>query len=190
MAKGKEIQVKAQRLMEYEGWSADKIATFLGDVTPKTIENWKSKYGWVTGKNTEELREKERLTVLAEAEAAGITKARHLRELALIGYSDIQNHVEDDPGTGTRKVRSFAEMNKLQAGASRVVKKIKERRTVRKDPDKPEGVIEEITTEIELHAKEPVLKEISDILGVKKVEQEAEKTNDTIISLIRSFRPK
>ena len=189
MAYDAKKRARARRLYEYDGESLDTISMKV-KVTVRCLEKWKKAESWERFKHSAQVQEKERLTVLAEAEKAGITIARHLKELALIGYSDIENHLEVDPKTGATRARGFAEMNKLQPGASRVVKKIKERRTVRKDPDNAAGTVEDVTFEFELHSKEPVLREISEILGVKKVEQESEKASDTIMSLIRSLRPK
>ncbi len=194
MAKPLKLRIRARRLHEYESWSIDKIAIFLeGAVTPRTLENWKDKDGWVKGKYAEDLREKERLTVLAEAEKAGIKVGRHLQELALIGYSDLANHMTVDATTGATRTRTFKEMNETQPGASRVVKKIKETRTVRTvaaKGDAPAETITETTMEFQLHDKIPALKEITDILGIKRPEDETEKAADTIMSMIRSFRPK
>lgn len=194
MTKPLKIRVKARRLYEYESWSIDKIAIFMeGVVTPRTLDNWKEKEGWVKGKYAEDVREKERLTVLAEAEKAGIKVGKHLQELALIGYSDIANHTIQDEATGAVRTRTFQEMNEAQPGASRVVKKIKETkvvRTVAAKGDAPAETITETTMEFQLHDKMPALKEITDILGIKRQEDETEKTADTIMSMIRSFRPK
>ncbi len=188
MAYDAKKRARARRLYEYDGQSLDTVAQKLG-VTVRCLEKWKKAEGWERFKHSAEVQEKERVTVLAEAEKAGITIGRHLKELALIGYSDLADHMEVAPD-GSARVLGFEEMNKRNPGSSRVVKKIKERKTVRKDPDNEAGTIEEITTEIELHAKEPVLKEISDILGVKRVDQDAEKTTSTILDLIRSCKPK
>ncbi len=194
MTKPLKIRVKARRLYEYESWSIDKIAVFMeGVVTPRCLDNWKEKEGWVKGKYAEDVREKERLTVLAEAEKAGITVGKHLRELAQIGYSDIANHTIQDEATGAVRTRTFEEMNEAQPGASRVVKKIKETkvvRTVAAKGDAPAETITETTMEFLLHDKMPALKEITDILGIKRQEDETEKTADTIMAMIRSCRPK
>ncbi|MEO7426336.1 MAG: hypothetical protein ABI036_14195 [Fibrobacteria bacterium] len=194
MAKSLKIRVKARRLYEYESWSIDKIAVFLeGAVTPRTLDNWKEAEGWIKGKYAEDLREKERLTVLAEAEKAGIKVGKHLQELALIGYSDLANHMTVDETTGATRTRTFEEMNKVQPGASRVVKKIKETRVVRTvaaKGDAPAETITETTMEFQLHDKQPALNAITDILGLKRPEDESNQAADTIMSLIRRFRPK
>lgn len=194
MAKSLALRVKARRLYEYEGWSIDKIALFLdGAAIPRTLENWKEKEGWIKGKYAEDLRERERLTVLAEAEKAGIKVGKHLQELALIGYSDLANHMTVDETTGATRTRTFEEMNKVQPGSSRVVKKIKETkvvRTVAAKGDAPGETITETTMEFQLHDKQPALNEITAILGLKRPEQDTEKTANTIMDMIRSCRPK
>lgn len=188
MAYDAKVRARCRRLYEYDGEGLETIAKKV-KATVRCLEKWKAAEGWERFKHSAEVHEKERLTVLAEAERAGITVSRHLKELALIGYSDLANHVIVDKETGATRARTFEEMNELQPGASRVVKKVKEKRTVRKVPDS-EDTIEEITVEYELHDKPGTLREITDILGIKKQDQEAEKANNTLIDLIRSHRPK
>ncbi len=188
MAYDAKTRARARRLYEYDGKSLDHIAQVL-KVTVRCLEKWKKAEGWERFSRSGEVQEKERQTVLALAAESGITIARHLKELAAVGYSDHEHYVtvgED----GKVSTKPWSEVNKQHPGASRAVKKIKQRTVTRLATDKSGAKIEESTFEFELHDKGPVLREITDILGIKKAEVEKEKENDTLLNLIRSMRPR
>jgi hypothetical protein len=168
MAHGPDKRKKAQALRE-AGKSFESIEKQL-KVTKKTLIKWADEEEWEKGKLTPEILRREQQAALAEAEKAGITKAKYLIELGLVGFSDMANHVEVNPNSGATRPLGWEEMNEKLPGASRVVKKIKERRVTRKDKDgKP---IEEVLVEYEFHDKLGALNQIGTALGFKTPEQE------------------
>ena len=82
------------------------------------------------------------------AERLNVSADRVLRELSVIAFMDIKDMVAIDEVTGCVRVKGFDEMPK---GASRAIKKIKERRVIKSTKD--DDVILEATLEIELHDK-------------------------------------
>jgi phage terminase small subunit len=96
----------------------------------------------------------------------GISKEKICKELALIGFSSIDEHLTIDDG-GTIRAKSFKEM---PLGAARAIKKIKEKRTIKScqgTKDKPsEDVILESTFEFELHDKQTALINLGKELGM------------------------
>jgi phage terminase small subunit len=76
-----------------------------------------------------------------------------VNELKLIGFSDIKNYVDVDPDTGTIRVKGFEEMPE---GATRVIKKIREKRTISEDSKGDRSIVYS-TFEFELWSKEKAL---------------------------------
>jgi phage terminase small subunit len=106
-------------------------------------------------------REIERLRKILEDRTL-ISKERILNELALMAFEDMGEYAEVLDG-GVVKVKPFAE---LPQGATRAVKKLKEKRSLRADTE-GEGneVILDVAMEFELHDKISALKEISELQG-------------------------
>lgn len=169
MAHNAETRKKAQTLYE-SGQSFSKIAKKVG-VSKKSLITWADEENWEKGKLTPELLQKEQQAALKEAEKAGITKAKYLSELGLVGFSDMANYVEVDPNTGAARPLSWEEMNEKIPGASRVVKKIKTRTITRKDKDG--GTITETIVEYEMHDKLGGLNQIGSALGFRTPEQQS-----------------
>jgi phage terminase small subunit len=96
----------------------------------------------------------------------GVTKQRVIKELSLIGFSSIDEHLDIDSG-GTIRAKSFDEM---PPGAVRAIKKIKEKRTIKAvqgTKDKPsEDVVLESQFEFELYDKPQALINIGKELGM------------------------
>lgn len=76
-----------------------------------------------------------------------------IEELRLLSFSDIRDYVEVDEG-GAVRVKTFDQMPKT---ASRGIKKIRERRTIRESKDGQEAVIVDSVMELELWSKEKAL---------------------------------
>ncbi len=95
-----------------------------------------------------------------------ITQDRVLKELALIGFSDMASFVKIDE-SGMIQANP---LDTLPEGASRVIKKVKEKRTIRTErgtKDKPDGdQILECTYEFELHDKVRCLELMGKHLGM------------------------
>lgn len=66
------------------------------------------------------------------AERTKITQDQVLEELAIIGFSDLKNHIDIDSLTGAIQIRGFENMSE---GSSRVLKSIKEDRVIKEDAD-------------------------------------------------------
>ena len=102
----------------------------------------------------------------------GINKEKILRELALIGFSSMDDYVDIDEN-GIVIAKCFDQM---QAGAVRAIKKIREKRVIRTEKgtkDKPDG--EEIldsTFEFELYDKPMALINMGKELGMFKERRE------------------
>jgi len=76
-------------------------------------------------------KEVERLMKL-RSERTAISQDRVLRELAMIGFSDIRNYVTIDKDTGAIQAKGFEDMPK---GESRVLRSVKEDRVIKEDAD-------------------------------------------------------
>ncbi len=66
------------------------------------------------------------------AKRTEITQDRVLKELAMIGFSDLKNYINIDENTGAIIAKGF---NKMPKGESRVIKAIKENRAIKEDAD-------------------------------------------------------
>jgi len=66
------------------------------------------------------------------SERTAISQDRVLRELAMIGFSDIRNYVTIDKDTGAIQAKGFEDMPK---GESRVLRSVKEDRVIKEDAD-------------------------------------------------------
>jgi hypothetical protein len=151
------------------GKSFSQIADEL-PVSDRSMKEWCRREGWIKGKASQELHQKEQAKLEKEAEAAGIDRARILKELALVGFADMADYVDVHDETGTTRVRGWGEMNQKTPGSSRVVKKIREKRTIRQSNDKSGDILVDQTFEFELHDKIGSLVEMGNILGLKKVQ--------------------
>ena len=63
-------------------------------------------------------------------ERTQVTQDRVVRELALIGFSDLANYIDIDPNTGAIRAKGFEEM---PAEESRALQSIKEDRVIKED---------------------------------------------------------
>lgn len=63
-------------------------------------------------------------------ERTKVTQDRVVRELALIGFSDLANYIDIDPNTGAIRAKGFEEM---PAEESRALQSIKEDRVIKED---------------------------------------------------------
>lgn len=101
-----------------------------------------------------------------------VSKDKIMKEMSLIGFSNIDEHLTVDDG-GTVRALSFDE---LPLGASRAIKKIKEKRIIKSvqgTKDKPsEDVILESTFEFELYDKITALVNMGKELGMFRDRQE------------------
>jgi phage terminase small subunit len=101
-----------------------------------------------------------------------VSKDKIMKEMSLIGFSNVEEHLTVDDG-GTVRALSFDE---LPLGASRAIKKIKEKRIIKSvqgTKDKPsEDVILESTFEFELYDKITALVNMGKELGMFRDRQE------------------
>jgi len=101
-----------------------------------------------------------------------ICKEKILRELAMLGFSDIKDHVTIDAVGCVQAVG----IDNLPIGASRAVKKVKEKRIIKSvqgTKDKPsEDTILESTFEFELHDKINPLIQMGKELGMFREQRE------------------
>jgi len=65
-------------------------------------------------------------------ERTRVTQDRVVRELAMLGFSDLQNYITIDPLTGAIQAKGFEDM---PPGESRALKAIKEDRAIKEDAD-------------------------------------------------------
>ena len=96
-----------------------------------------------------------------------ITKEKILRELSMIGFANMADHVTIDDGTGCVQAVGI---DSLPVGASRAIKKVKERRII-KSTAKGDEVLES-TFEFELHDKQQALVNMGKELGMFKERHE------------------
>jgi len=116
----------------------------------------------------------------------GISKEKILKELALIGFSSMDEYVEiDDNGIVVAKV-----FTQMPSGAVRAIKKIKEKRVIRTEKgtkDNPDGdEILDSTFEFELYDKPNALINMGKELGMFKEKHELN-LNIPITVIIRKF---
>lgn len=170
MAKDAKTRARARALYE-AGYSFSQIADQV-PASVRILKDWCKKEGWIKGESAPELHRKEQAKLEKEAEEAGIDRARILKELALVGFSDMADYVDVHDHSGATRVRGWGEMNQARPGASRVVKKIREKRTIRQTNDQSGDILVDQTFEFELHDKLGALSEMGNILGIKKAPAE------------------
>lgn len=106
------------------------------------------------------------------AKNTGVTAERVIKELALIGFADMADFITiNEEGL----IRAFPLTN-LSEGKSRIVRKVKERRTIRKDKDGTEII--ESFYEFELYDKLKSLELLSRHLGILDGQLEGENPSD------------
>lgn len=114
------------------------------------------------------------------AEKTEITKARVLEELAIIAFSDVQNHLTIDPDTGAIKPISF---DKMPKGTSRALEMVREDRTIRESSSGDESSIVNERVSFKLHSKLPALELLAKHLGMLPTKVEGELTINAKLSL-------
>jgi phage terminase small subunit len=97
-----------------------------------------------------------------------ISKDKILKELAVIGFSNIDEYLDIDGG-GFIKAKSFDEM---PAGASKAIKKVEEKRTIRQTQDDSEDIIMDSTFKFELYDKLQALIAMGKELGMFRERRE------------------
>ena len=163
MAKDAKTRAKARALYE-SGKSFAQIA----DVLPagvRTLKGWCKSEGWIKGESAPELHRIEQEKLEAEAEKAGIDRAKILNELALVGLADIKDLITVDKD-GNVQARDLDSLG----AASRTIKSIKQKKTSRKEHGAEGATIEEVTLEYVTHDKIGALVEAGNILGIKKLQ--------------------
>lgn len=171
MAKAGTVKAKARTLFE-AGESLRDIAAKVGKHY-QTVMAWSKKEGWKAGILRPVLDQKERDSAIAACERAGLTrglvaetavKLMKAKDVLMVGpEGQIFRHPAPD----------HAVMKKDSAG--RLVAPVL-------------GVDYEIVEDRRAMKDGAVLG--TDILGMKKADQEAERANDNLLNLIRSMRPK
>jgi hypothetical protein len=162
---------RARRLCEYDGLSDESIADLVG-CSRRSLTNLKDRAEkkrdpWVKGKFSQELREKEQAAKVRAIEAQGWNEGRVLAELGLIAGSDIKDLLEvlKDGSVRMRDLKSLGEK-------SRVIKSIKQRKTMRKDGrGKEADTLEDSTLEVQVWDKLPALVKIGEQLGMFKTDR-------------------
>ena len=111
-------------------------------------------------------------------EKAGFTAERIAEELALVGFSDMANHVEinDD---GSLLMKSIEEMGKH----SRVIKKVKEKTVITESKDGSE-LYKTSQVEYELHDKLSALDKAIGIIGMKAPEKHDVNVNGSLMAAV------
>ncbi|MCJ7587525.1 MAG: terminase small subunit [Candidatus Aminicenantes bacterium] len=98
------------------------------------------------------------------SERLEITADMWLRELWLIGRSDLKNYMDIDPDTGAIRAKGFEEMPE---GTSRALEAIKENRVIKEDADGNKSTVYD-KVEFKLHSKNQALEMIGKALGFLK----------------------
>ncbi|MFA5322856.1 MAG: terminase small subunit, partial [Smithella sp.] len=111
------------------------------------------------------------------ASRAMVNQDEVLKELALIGFADMADFIKVDEGGGVCAIP----LEQLKSGASRIIKKIKEKRIIKScqgSKDKPsEDMILESTYEFELHDK------VKSLLGIlDRVKPGADDPDELIVT--------
>jgi len=91
-----------------------------------------------------------------------ITQDKVLRELAIVGFSDLKNYIEINEDTGAIRAKGFREMPEE---ASRALESIREDRMIREDAKGKDSIINEKVT-FKLHSKLTALELIGKHLGM------------------------
>jgi phage terminase small subunit len=117
-----------------------------------------------------------------------VSKEKIMRELSILGFSDMQDHLKIDAVGCIQAVG----IDDLPVGASRAIKKVKERRVIKSvqgTKDKPsEDTILENTVEYELHDKINPLINMGKELGMFRDRKEIG-LDDQMVELILSALP-
>ena len=112
-----------------------------------------------------------------------ITKDKILRELSMIGFANMADHVTIDDGTGCVQAVGI---DSLPVGASRAIKKVKERRII-KSTAKGDEVLES-TFEFELHDKQQALVNMGKELGMFRDKHEIDVNQPINITIKKFYR--
>lgn len=112
-----------------------------------------------------------------------ITKDKILRELSLIGFANLADHVTIDDTTGC--VQAIG-IDSLPAGASRAIKKVKERRVIKSTASGDEVL--ESTFEFELHDKQTALVNMGKELGMFRDKHEIDVNQPINITIKKFYR--
>lgn len=99
----------------------------------------------------------------ARAERVEITLDEWLRELKIVGFSDLSHYIEIDPDTGSIRARAFDEAS-MPKNASRALESITEVRTIHESANGEQSVVNSRIT-FKLHSKMDALDKIGKHLG-------------------------
>jgi len=113
-----------------------------------------------------------------------ITKDKILRELSLIGFANMADHVT----IGEDGCVQAVGIDKLPAGASRAIKKVKEKRVIKSTASGDE--VMESTFEFELHDKQTALVNMGKELGMFREKHEVDINQPINITIKKFFRGK
>jgi phage terminase small subunit len=113
------------------------------------------------------------------SERLEITADMWLRELWLIGRSDLKNYLDIDPDTGAIRAKRFDEMPE---GTSRALEAIKENRVIKEDTDGKKSTVYD-KVEFKLHSKNQALEMVGKHLGFLKDKIDGELTLRTKMSM-------
>lgn len=108
-----------------------------------------------------------------------VTKDKILRELSLIGFANMADHVTIDNETGCVQAVGI---DSLPAGASRAIKKVKERRVIKSTASGDEVL--ESTFEFELHDKQTALINMGKELGMFRDKVDLSMVGDVKITVV------
>lgn len=114
-----------------------------------------------------------------------ITKDKILRELSIIGFANLADHITIDDTTGC--VQAIG-IDSLPAGASRAIKKVKERRVIKSTASGDEVL--ESTFEFELHDKQTALVNMGKELGMFRDKHEIDVNQPINITIKKFYRGK
>lgn len=112
-----------------------------------------------------------------------ITKDKILRELSMIGFANMADHVTIDDGTGCVQAVGIGS---LPVGASRAIKKVKERRVI-KSTEQGDEILES-TFEFELHDKQTALVNMGKELGMFRDKHEIDVNQPINITIKKFYR--
>ncbi len=121
----------------------------------------------------------------AREQRTEITQDRVLKELAIIGFSDLANYIEINDDTGAIRARGFGEMPK---DASRALESIREDRMIREDSKGNDTILNEKVT-FKMHGKIEALKLIGQHLGMFKNEASLPGVEKALYELSEKFLP-
>ena len=98
-------------------------------------------------------------------ERTRVTQDRVVKELAMLGFSDLQNYITIDPLTGAIQAKGFEDM---PPGESRALKAIKEDRAIKEDAD-GKGVTVYDKVSFTMHDKIRALEILAKHLGLSLI---------------------